>query len=68
MFATVDDAFLLAILPTIVLAVAAVVLVEHLRIKEAGERYQHREHEPDAQSGNGHDGNGHGPPRPRRDR
>jgi hypothetical protein len=53
------DWIILAMLPTILLAVAGVVLIEHLRIKEGGERYQHKEHRPDEQSGNGHGGNGH---------
>jgi hypothetical protein len=62
------DWIILALLPTILLAVAGVVLIEHLRIKEGGERYQHREHRPDEQSGNGngHAGNGHSPPGRRR--
>jgi hypothetical protein len=64
------DWIILALLPTILLAVAAVVLIEHLRIKEGGERYQHKEHRPDQESGhgNGSSGNGHAPPGRRRHR
>jgi hypothetical protein len=63
------DWIILALLPTILLAVAAVVLIEHLRVKEGGERYQHREHRPEDPGkgkGNGNgsssSGNGHAPP------
>jgi hypothetical protein len=65
------DWIILALLPTIFLAVAGVVLIEHLRVKEGGERYQHREHRPEDPglgNGNGHAGNGHGPPGRRRRR
>jgi hypothetical protein len=59
------DWIILALLPTILLGVAAVVLIEHLRIKEGGERYQHREHRPEDPGhgkGKGSSGNGHAPP------
>lgn len=62
------DAIIFAIIPTVLFAVAGVVLIERLRIKEGGERYQHEEYkpEPKAGNGNGHAGNGHGPPGRRR--
>jgi hypothetical protein len=60
------DWIILALLPTILLAVAGVVVLEHLRIKEGAERYQHKEHRPDQEpghgNGNGSSGNGHAPP------
>jgi hypothetical protein len=61
------DWIILALLPTILLAVAAVVLIEHLRVKEGGERYQHREHRPEDPgkgkgNGSSSSGNGHAPP------
>jgi hypothetical protein len=57
------DAVFLALLPTIVLAVAGVVLIERLRIREGGDRYQFREYRPDRdrEHGNGSNGNGSHP-------
>jgi hypothetical protein len=45
----------LALLPTLVILAAAIVLIEHLRVKGAGERYQHREYRADEEpiQGNG---------------
>jgi hypothetical protein len=58
------DAVFLGLLPTIVLVVAAVVLIETMRVREGGERYQHREYRPDKdqQHGNGSRHNGHRKP------
>ena len=54
------DAVFLGLLPTIVLLLAAVVLIERLRVHGEGERYQHREYRPDKdqQHGNGSRRNG----------
>jgi hypothetical protein len=62
------DSLILALIPTILFAVAGVVLIERLRIKEGEQPYQHEEYRPEdkAGNGNGHSGNGHGPPRRRR--
>lgn len=66
------DAIIFALIPTILFAVAGVVLIERLRIKEGEQRYQHREYRPDEKSGNGNGngsgGNGHGGPPGRRRR
>ena len=66
--AGVVDAVIFALLPTIILAVAGVFLIERLRIREGGERYQFREYRPDKDrehgNGNGVHRNGSGPPRP----
>lgn len=60
------DAVIFALLPTILLAVAGVVLIERLRIREGADRYQFREYRPDKdrEHGNGNHGthrNGSGP-------
>jgi hypothetical protein len=67
------DAIIFALIPTILFAVAGVVVIEHLRIKEGGQRYQHKEYRPEKGAGNGNgngaaSGNGHGPPGRRRRR
>ena len=67
------DAVIFALIPTILFAVAGVVLIERMRIKEGEQGYQHEEYKPEAKAGNGNgaSGNGHGPPgrrRRRRDR
>jgi hypothetical protein len=51
---------ILVLLPTIVLLVAGVWVIERLRVKEGGERYQHDEYrvDEDTMGGNG-GGNGH---------
>jgi hypothetical protein len=58
------DAIIFAIIPTILLAVAGVVLIERLRIKEGEQGYQHEEYRPEPRTGggNGASSNGHGPP------
>jgi hypothetical protein len=62
------DAIIFAIIPTVLFAVAGVVVIERLRIKEGEKGYQHEEYkpEPKAANGNGASGNGHGPPGRRR--
>jgi hypothetical protein len=64
------DSIIFAIIPTVLFAVAGVVLIERLRIKAGEQPYQHEEYRPDQKAGdgngNGHGGNGHGPPKRRR--
>ena len=64
------DAVIFALIPTILFAVAGVVLIERLRIKEGEQGYQHKEYRPEDRSGNGNGsaGNGHGGPPGRRRR
>jgi hypothetical protein len=67
------DAIIFAIIPTVLFAVAGIVVIERLRIKEGEKGYQHEEYKPEPKAGNGNGaaGNGHGPPggrRRRRDR
>ena len=64
------DAVIFALIPTILFAVAGVVLIERMRIKEGEQGYQHEEYKPKAKAGNGNgaSGNGHGPPGRRRRR
>jgi hypothetical protein len=64
------DAVIFALIPTILFAVAGVVLIERLRIKEGEQPYQHEEYRPEQRAGNGNgsSGNGHGPPQRRRRR
>jgi hypothetical protein len=58
------DALILGLIPALLFAVAGAVLIIHLRNQDEGDRYQHEEYRPEqpADGGNGHAGNGHGPP------
>ena len=62
------DAIIFAIIPTVLFAVAGIVVIERLRIKEGEKGYQHEEYKPEPKAGNGNGaaGNGHGPPGKRR--
>lgn len=59
------DAVIFALLPTILLALAGVVLIERLRIREGEDRYQFRDYRPDKdrEHGNGSHGKASHPTR-----
>lgn len=50
----------IALLPTMLILVAGITLIEHLRVRGAGERYRHREYrgDEDPSHGNGSRRNG----------